>query len=343
MLRFLSLLGILIAVSCTETPPTQASTGNAAGDAVPAANAQQEPVKPVPTELPEVLARVNGETITRSEFEDAVESVEARAGGPVPADQRDRIFRGILDDLIGFKLLSQEAKARKVAVPDAEVDARINQIKGQFPSEDVFVQMLVERKLTLDKIKADAREDMAIGKMIEAEIAGKIAVKPEQVQEFYDSNPDQFTQGERVRASHILIGVPETADTAAKAQARTKAEQILTDVKAGKDFAALAKQHSTDPGSAVNGGDLGYFQAGQMVGPFNDAAFALEPGAVSEIVETQFGFHIIKVADKQAGRTVPLAEVRPQVEQYLQNQNRQQQTEAFVESLRSKGKIEVLI
>jgi peptidyl-prolyl cis-trans isomerase C len=340
VLRFLSLVAILATVSCTQTPPTQATTNGAAaaGAAAPA-----EPVKPVPAQLPDVLARVNGEAITRTEFEDAVKSVEARAGGPVPADQRDRILRGILDDLIGFKLLAQEAKARKVDVPDAEIDARINQIKSQFPSEDIFNQMLAERKLTLDAVKADTREDLVIGRMIEGEIASKVAVTPEQVQDFYAKNPNQFQQPERVRASHILIGVPENADAAAKAQARTRAEQVLKDVKAGKDFAALAKQHSSDPGSAANGGDLGFFQQGQMVGPFNDVAFSLKPGSTSELVETQFGFHIIRVAEKQPGRAVPLEEVRTKVEEFLQNQNRQQQTEAFVNTLKAKGKVEVLI
>jgi peptidyl-prolyl cis-trans isomerase C len=326
----------VIAAACTQTPPGAATAEAAAAP-------QAEAAKPVPAELPEVLARVNGEAITRAEFEDAVKSVEARAGSPVPADQRDRILRGILDDLIGFKLLSQEAKARKVAVPDADVDARVNEVRAQFPSEDVFMQMLISRKMTLDQVKADAREDMAIGKMIETEIESKVAVTPADVQDFYAKNPDQFQQPERVRASHILIGFPENADAAAKAQARTKAEQVLKDVKAGKDFAALAKEHSSDPGSAANGGDLGFFQQGQMVGPFNDAAFSLKPGATSDLVETQFGFHIIRVAEKQAPQAVPLDQVRGDLEQYLENRNRQQQTESFVEALRKKGKIEILI
>jgi peptidyl-prolyl cis-trans isomerase C len=114
-------------------------------------------------------------------------------------------------------------------------------------------------------------------------------------------------------------------------------------VKAGKDFAALAKQHSQDPGSAPKGGDLGFFQQGQMVGPFNEVAFTLAPGQVSDLVETEFGFHIIKVAEKQAPRTVPLEEVRPQLEQYLERTNREQQTDAFVNGLKTKGKIEILI
>jgi peptidyl-prolyl cis-trans isomerase C len=297
----------------------------------------------VPAQLPEVLARVNGETVTRQEFQEFVANIEARAGGPVPAEQRDQVYRRVLDQIVGYRLLKQEAKARNVVIPDADVDTRVAEIKKQFPSEDVFVQMLVERKMTLDRLRSDARDDMAIGKLIETEISAKAAVKPEQVQDFYDKNPDQFKQQERVRASHILIGVPQNGDAAAKTTARAKAEQVLKDVKAGKDFAALAKEHSQDPGSAAQGGDLGFFQQGQMVGPFNDAAFGLMPGAISDLVETQFGYHIIKVAEKQAARTIPLDEVRPQVEQFLQERNREEQTDAFVKSLRSKGKVEILI
>jgi peptidyl-prolyl cis-trans isomerase C len=179
--------------------------------------------------------------------------------------------------------------------------------------------------------------------MLQSEVEAKVAVTPEQVQDFYQKNPNRFQQGERVRASHILIGFPANADDAAKQQARTRAADVLKQVKAGGDFAALAKQHSTDPGSATQGGDLGYFQQGQMVPPFDKAAFSMKPGETSDLVETDFGVHIIRVVDRQAARTVPLDEVRPQVEQYLQGQNRQQATQAFVQGLKTKGKVEIFI
>jgi peptidyl-prolyl cis-trans isomerase C len=323
--------------ACSKTP---AAAQEPASGGAPQ---QEAPAKPVPAQLPDVLARVNGENVTRQEFEEFVQNLEARAGSQVPAEQRDQVYRRVLDQIVGYKLLQQEAKARKVAVPDADVDARIGEIKKQFPSEDVFMQALIERKMTLDRVRAETRDDMAVGKLIETEIADKVAVKPEQVQDFYDKNPDQFKQPERVRASHILISVPQNADAAAKTQARTKAEQVLKDVKAGKDFAALAKEHSQDTGSAVNGGDLGFFQQGQMVGPFNDAAFGLAAGSTSDLVETQFGYHIIRVAEKQEARTVPLDEVRAKVEEFLKGRNREEQTEAFVKGLRARGKVEILI
>jgi len=342
-MRIFPLIVALVVCGCSRSS-TEAAAATTP-ETTPQAAAQNAPAapKPVPAQIPDVLAHVNGEDVTKADLDRAVQALEARAGGPVPAEQRDQVVRGVLDQLIGYKVLVQETRARKVAVPDADVDARIGQIRGQFPSEAEFTQMLTQRNLTLEQVKSDARQDMAIAKLIEDEIASKVAVKPEQVTDFYAKNPDQFKQGESVRASHILISVPKGADAAAKAQARSKAEQVLKEVKGGGDFAALAKQHSADPGSAAKGGDLGFFQQGQMVGPFNDAAFSLAPGAISDLVETDFGFHIIKVAEKKEGRTIPLEEVRPQVEQYLERLNRQEQTETFVNGLKVKGKIEILI
>jgi peptidyl-prolyl cis-trans isomerase C len=341
--RVLPFVVALALAACSKSSANQAMPGAASPAAASPAVTQAEPAKPVPAQLPDVLARVNGETITRTDFEQAVRQAEQRAGAPVPADQRDRVYRQILDQMIGYKLLTQESKARKVSVPDADVEARIIGLKQQFGNEDAFKQALAQQHVTLEQLRNDARQDMAITKLVEDEIASKMAVTPEAVQAFYDQNPQNFKESERVRASHILISAPKTADAPTRAQARAKAEAILKDVKAGKDFATLAKQNSQDPGSAANGGDLGFFQQGQMVGPFNDVAFSLTPGSVSDVVETDFGYHIIKVVEKQPGRTVPLDEAKPRIQQFLESQNRDKQTNAFVTGLRSKGKVEIFI
>jgi peptidyl-prolyl cis-trans isomerase C len=348
--KVLPLIAVLAVSACSKNDTSaSAQSGQAAQAAKPAAEGQtaepaaEAPAKPVPAELPEVVARVNGETINKGEFEKAIKNVEGRAGGPVPADQRDRVYRGVLDQLIAYRLLMQETKSRKIEVPETEVDARISQIKQQFPSEDEFKKTLAQRNMTVEQLRSDAKSDMSVAKMLETEVNTKVAVQPDDVNTFYQKNPEKFQQPERVRASHILLRVEENADAKAKEAAKTKAADLLNQVKAGKDFAELAKQHSQDPGSAVQGGDLGFFQQGQMVGAFERAAFALKPGEVSEIVETPFGFHIIKMAEKQAARTVPIDEVKPQIEQFLQNQQRQEKTQAFINSLKSKGKVEVLI
>jgi len=320
------------------------ATGAAASETAPAAApAPLLPAKPVPAQLPDVVARVNGEAINKAELENAVKGLEGRAGGPVPADQRDRVYRGVLDDMIAYRLLVQEVKARKIIVPESDIDAQIAQIRSQIQTDAQCQQALTMQKMTLAAVRDDARSELGVGKLVETEIAGKIAVTPEAVTDFYQKNQDKFQQGARVRASHILIAVPDTADAAAKQQAKTKAEAVLKDLKGGKDFAAAAKESSQDPGSAPSGGDLGFFEQGQMVPPFEQAAFALKPGAMSELVESPFGFHIIKVAEKQDARVVPLEEAKPKIDEFLSSQNRQTQTQAFVSTLKAKAKIEILI
>ena len=346
MRRVLPFVVAVALAACSKSSPTPNGSGGTNAATTPAgaaAPAPPQPAKPVPAQLPDVIAKVNGEPITKTDFEEAVRSAEQRAGSPVPPDQRDRVFREILDQMIGYKLLIQESKVQKVSVPDSDVEARIVSIKQQFPTEDAFKQALAQQHTTVDRIKTDARQQMAVAKLVDDAISSKVAVKPEDVQAFYTQNPKEFQESEKVHASHILITAAKGADPATKAAARTKAESILKDVKAGKDFATLAKQNSQDPGSAANGGDLGFFQQGQMVGPFNDVAFSLKPGTVSNVVETDFGYHIIKVIEKQPGRTVPLDEVKPKIEQFLEARNREQQTTAFVNGLRTKGKVEVFI
>jgi peptidyl-prolyl cis-trans isomerase C len=352
--RAVSIVTIAALAACSRTAPANATPQAAPA---PAASAQSAPPAPgatpqapaaapaakaIPAQLPEVVARVNGEAITGKDLDDAVRAIAGRAG-PIPPDERDRVYRGVLDNMIGYRLMIQEAKARKITVPDAEVDAQVAQIRAQFPSDAQFQQALTAQRTTLEAVRNDARDGMSADKLVESEIAGKVAVKPEAVTDFYQKNQDKFQQGPRVRASHILIGIPQNADAATKQQAKAKADALLKDLKAGKDFAATAKANSQDPGSAPNGGDLGYFEQGQMVPPFEQAAFALKPGEMSEVVETQFGYHIIKVADKQESKVVPLEEAKGQIEEYLTQQNRHAQTELFVNALRAKAKVEILI
>jgi peptidyl-prolyl cis-trans isomerase C len=341
--RLLPLLVVAVLASACSKPAADAAATAGEQTPLPEGAALNAPAKPVPAEIPDVVARVNGEAITKAEFERAVEALEGRAGGPVPPNQRDAIYRRVLDELVGYALLSQEANARKVTVPDAELDSRMAQIQEQFPDQAAFAKVLSERKITMETVRNDTRRDLVVARLLQSEVESKAAVKPEQIADFYAKNPDQFKESEKVRASHILISAAKDADAATKAAARARAEGILKELKSGKDFAALAKQHSQDPGSGAQGGDLGFFEQGQMVGPFNDAAFSMKPGATSGIVETDFGYHIIRVVERQEGRSVPLDEVRPQLEQFLLQQNRRDQTAAFVNGLKAKGKIEILM
>jgi peptidyl-prolyl cis-trans isomerase D len=147
-----------------------------------------------------------------------------------------------------------------------------------------------------------------------ADFAAQVEIKDGEIAEQYELQKDErFTEPEQIRARHILVKVASGASDDVKAKARQKAEDLLAKVKAGEDFAALAKKSSDDDATARNGGDLGFFSHGQMTPEFEAAAFALEPGKVSDVVESPFGFHVIRVEEKKAAGTKPLDAARDEI------------------------------
>jgi peptidyl-prolyl cis-trans isomerase C len=335
--------------SCRKAAAPSPSTASTATPAAPAAPGAGQPagaapaIKPMPANIPPVVARVNGEAIERWEFDNAVKRIEARAGAPVPPDKRDEVLRSVLDQLITYHLLAQESRARKMDVDDAAVEAQMGQIRGSFPTDQAFQQGIAAQGLTIDQVRQQTRTNLLVQKVIDAEVASKIVVQDADVSAFYQQNLERFKQGDTVHASHILIGLPQNPTPEQKTQAKTKAQAVLKQVRSGGDFAALARAESQDTGSAQNGGDLGFFPKGQMTPAFEEAAFKTKPGAVTAVVETPFGFHIIKVHERRAPRTAPLAEVGGQIKNFLEQGQREQKLEQFVEQVKTKSKIEILV
>lgn len=332
---------LILAAACKKAPAPALSTSAAAQSAPAAQPAAPLPPKPMPAPLPEVLARVNGVAVTKTDFDRLIRNIEL-GKGPIPAERRDEVMRRALDQLVTYTVLTQEAKARNVTVTDAELEARIKKMQSQFPTEPEFIKALEARNTTLDRLREDARIDMVIGKMMEAEVAAGPPPTDAELREFYDKNPNNFKQNEAVRASHILIMVDEKADPAAKQKARATIDDVLKRARAGEDFANLAREHSQD-GSAAQGGDLGFFPRGQMVPAFDKAAFALKPGEISDVVTTQFGYHIIKLAEQRTASTVPFDQVSTKIKQFLTEQQKQRRASAFIEDAKKRAKIEVLV
>jgi peptidyl-prolyl cis-trans isomerase C len=326
------------AAACRKNPAEQSASAQT--PAAQQAETPPAPPKPMPAQLPEVLARVNGQAVTKVDFDRLVKNMEAGRGA-IPTERRDEVLRGALDQLITYNVLKQEAASRKFAVPETDVDAQVASMQKQFPTQAEFDKALSARNTTVEQLKSDARIDMAINKMMEVEVASAGAATDADAKDFYDKNPDKFTQPESVRASHILV-MTKDADEAGKKAARTKIDGVLKRAKAGEDFAALAKENSDD-GSASQGGDLGFFPRGRMVPEFDQAAFALKPGEISDVVSSQFGFHIIKLTEKKAGSVVPFEEVKPRILEYLTNQKKQQKVDGFIEEAKKRAKIEVLV
>ena len=335
----LTMLGVFSA-ACRK-PPASDTKPAAEAATPPAAPWAPEPIKPVPDTLPEVLARVDGESVTKKDFEQYISQMEMNAGQPVPKEQRNEIYRKALDQLVTIKVLTKEANSRAIKADDKAVDDQMQKIRSQFPSEEEYKKALASRGVTPEKLREDMRTESRINVMMDAEAAGGPAVTDAEIREFYEKNPDRFKQPEAVRASHILLRV-QPGDEAAKKKARASIESILKQAKAGKDFGDLARKHSNDA-SAQSGGDLGFFTRDRMVPEFANAAFALKPGQISNVVETSFGYHVIKVIERRPASDVPLEQVTEQVRQFLTQKRHQEKAEAFVKVLRSKSKIEVLI
>lgn len=323
-------------VACKKNPAAEP----AAAAQTPAAGQTPAPPKPMPAVLPDVLARVNGEPVTKLDFDRLVKNMEL-SQGPIPPERRDEILRQALDQLITYHVMKQEAATRKLAIPDADLDSRVKQMQGKMSTEQ-FTKALADRNTTEAQLRSDARADMMIDKMMEGEVATVTAATEPEAKEFYDKNPDKFKQGEAVKASHILVNAAEDADEATRKQARAKIEGVLKRVRAGEDFARLAKENSDD-GSKDQGGDLGFFGRRQMVPPFEQAAFALKPGEISDIVTTQFGYHIIKVIERKEPTTVPYEKVQPQIVEFLSSQRKRDRVNAFIEEAKKRAKIEVLV
>ena len=286
-------------------------------------------------DLPEVVARVNGTAIPGDEFERAVRSAEVRAGQVVPASLRAAIHDRVLDRLIVFHLLLQEAQARQLVVDDGEVDAEIDRIREGFPSR---------WGTSLDELRVERRRDMLIAKLIEADVAPRIAVGDEAVRAFYDQHPDQFAETEAVRASHILIEAAPDGVPAERDAARARAEAVRSEALAARaDFGALAREHSDDRATAAAGGELGFVVRGQTVPPFEEALFALQPGEIGPVTESQFGFHVIRADGRRDARVVPFEEAGDGIRRMLVAQARQALAAELVARLRAAGEIETYL
>jgi peptidyl-prolyl cis-trans isomerase C len=299
-------------------------------------------VKPVPAVLPVVLATVNGEDVERWELETALKQAEAASGSPLPAAQRDTVLRGLLDELITYHMLAQEARNRKMSVSEAEVDAEMAMIRQSFPTEEAYQQALLLQGVTADQLRQVTRLGMQSRKIIDAEITSKVSIQDAEVDNFYNQNIERFKQGDSIRASHIYIAVPPDAPATMKNQARAASQELVKQLRAGADFAKLARENSNDA-SAANGGDLGFFEKGAMPPDFEAVAFNMKPGTTSDVLELSTGFHIIRVHETRGPRTAPLAEVRENLKQFLLDGQRQTKLDEFIGQLKARTKIQVYV
>jgi len=287
-------------------------------------------------------AVVNGVTISKDNFDRELDFFVKRAnqrGQQVPQAQMGMMQNQVLDSLIDRELLFQESEKKGIKINPKEVSDQFQKIQQRYPSKDEFKKLLSEMGLTESDVQKQISRGMAIQQLIDKEVGDKIKIGDEEVKSYYDANPQLFQQPEQVQASHILVKVDATATQAQKDEARKKIESVQKKAQKGEDFATLAKTYSEGP-SGPQGGDLGYFRRGQMVKPFEEAAFNLKPNETSDIVETQFGYHLIKVVDIKPAQKMAYADVKERLSEHLKKQKMDSEASTYIQSLRSGAKIE---
>ncbi len=290
-------------------------------------------------------ASVNGKSISTSQYERDLSVFQKRAAqeGRQLSDADLTTFKNrILENLIDAEVLYQQSQKEGVNIDDQAVNEQIEAIKKRFSDEEAYKKAMEGMDVSEKEIQAQIQRGLAINQLLDTNVRQKITVTEEESKKFYNNNPNLFKQPEQVKASHILIKVAPDAEESKKIQARKKIETVQIKVRQGEDFGLLAKANSEGP-TAQRDGDLGYFNRGRMAKPFEDAAFALNVGEVSGIVETQFGYHLIKVTDKKPARTIPYKEIQLRLEQHLKKEKEKTEIQGYIENLKKSAKIKRFI
>lgn len=291
-----------------------------------------------------MIAKVNGTAITSAEVDQELNNIMAPYQNSVPPEQlqmlRPKMRNKAIENLINKLLLFHEADRKKIQPSPDEINTELNSIISRFPSPEAFQQQLTKMGITKDKVLKDIEQQLKISILLKESLADlKTTITDGEITEFYQGNPENFRAQEQVRASHVLLKINPEDSPDIKSQKRVKLAGLRDQIQNGADFAKIAEGNSDCP-SKQQGGDLGFFERGRMVKPFEEAAFNLKTGELSEIVETQFGYHLIKVVDRKEARTVPLEEVKDKISAHLKNVKERQAFITYLEKLREGASIE---
>jgi peptidyl-prolyl cis-trans isomerase C len=313
---------------------------------------KKAPDKEAKTSGVEAVVTIDSYNITESDIKALVgpelEKMASKAPklGPEFTQQYEKQLRQwAIDKLIREYLLNEKAKEEKIVVTEEELNNQIKTVAASLDpplSLEEYGKKLEEYGQNFEAYKNDFRKKLLYQKLLEPQWAGKINITVKDANEYYTTYQKEFETPEQVRASHILI-TPDTSQSSidpnqAKAMAKAKAEELLKQIRGGADFAELAKANSACP-SAAKGGDLGFFSRGQMVPPFEKAAFELKPGQISDVVETQFGYHIIKVTDRKESGVIPFDQARESIINKMTQEKMTELATEYIESLKDQAHI----
>jgi peptidyl-prolyl cis-trans isomerase C len=300
-----------------------------------------EPVANVESETKKVAVFEGGD-VTLGEVQEFAEQVGM--GQLSPGDpQFEAAVQQIMPQLVEFEIAQAYAREHGITVSEEEVNREIENIKDQIAlqaraqgmdvgREEAFEQALQQAGFTEAELREQLREQLPVQK-VQERVAGDVEPSPEEIERFYEENKElQFTIAEQRCARHILFNKDQ----------REKAEEVKQQLENGADFAKLAKEHSQDPGSAEQGGDLGCLGRGETVKEFEEALFNAEEGEIVGPVETEFGYHLIEVTEIRPQSTQPLREVEAQIREQLATELQAEEFSAWIQEQKERRDVKYL-
>ncbi len=292
-----------------------------------------------------VVARVNGVIITLSTVQERAailkQQMEA-SGNPLKMGDKELITE-TLNSLIEEKLQLQEAKRAGLAVDEAAVQAALDDIltKNKITLEQMDEMLQLEGR-SLELYKDHIRDQILTSKVMQFHMGKSGKVSKKRIKKYYFQHQKDFWEPKKPFVRHILFIVEEGAPGTAKATKREQAAGVLAQIQVGADFSEMAKKHSEDV-SASSGGEVGWLSKGHLVPEFEEVAFRLKPGEVSDIVESRYGFHIIKVDKVSPGKAEPLDKVKGKIEQILAFESRQKKYKGWMDDLKKNSMIQITL
>jgi peptidyl-prolyl cis-trans isomerase C len=292
----------------------------------------------------QVTVKVNGQVIPREAIEFELSRLVRFYAQHMPEEQvraqLDALRRKAVEQAIGAKLLIDEAVQLDIQVTDDEVEERVEEMATEAGGMEVLQAELKKQNVSDAAFRDQIKRGRRVDKLVATVTSGVNDPHEDDIRSHFESHRDEFQKAERAQAQHILVA-PAGKDEADRASARAKIESIRTRIKSGGVFADEAAAHSECPSGKQAGGSLGWFGRGMMVKAFDDVVFSLQVGELSEIVETEFGFHIIQKTAHEDASEAEFDDVRETIRDFLRHAARGEALSAHVAELRAKAQIEI--
>ncbi|MCP4714127.1 MAG: hypothetical protein GY868_03335 [Deltaproteobacteria bacterium] len=295
------------------------------------------------------IVEVNGIKLTRAAVDVDINAQLAVMSKQIPPDQMEKfkpqmeqyktkMEEALIEKFVVSTLFDQEAKKLKISITDTEVSSKIKEMEKTLPKGMTLENALKMSGATIEKLQEQLKSSLLAEKVIDSQVKSGPVPSQDEIKQYFNENKKKFKEDESIHASHILIKTGKDDDDKAKADKKKKIDGLHKQLIAGGNFEKLAKENSECPSSA-KGGDLGTFSRGRMVKPFEEAAFSQKAGEIGPVIETRFGYHIIKVLEHKQANEKTLDQVKESIIKTLTGKQKRGAVDKYIASLKSKATI----